>query len=90
MEVLRDHKASIWEGEDLKSGDLERVRVEWKSLLSLIAKGPELADARWVELQGPARSLVGKDPVLEELPVLPELPGRQKERFARSVSSGQG
>lgn len=90
MEVLRDHKASIWEGEDLKSGDLERVRVEWKSLLSLIAKGPELADARWVELQGQARSLVGKDPVLEELPVLPELPGRQKERFARSVSSGQG
>ena len=67
--------------EDLSVGDLERVSIEWKSLLSLIVQAPELDCDRWQSLQDAARLLVGGNADIEELPVLPELPVRQRERF---------
>jgi hypothetical protein len=89
-EVLRDRRAFLDESEDLKAGDLERVSVEWKSLLALIARGPTLKDERWNELQAQARSLIGTESTVEELPVLPEMPSRQRERFERSLPKNYG
>ena len=89
-EVLRDRRAFLDECEDLKAGDLERVSVEWKSLLALIARGPTLEDERWNELQAQARSLIGTESKVEELPVLPEMPSRQRERFERSLPKNYG
>jgi hypothetical protein len=89
-EVLRDRRAFLDESEDLKAGDLERVSVEWKSLLALIARGPTLEDERWNELQAQARSLIGTESNVEELPVLPEMPSRQRERFERSLPKNYG
>ena len=66
---------------DLHSGDIERVEIEWKSLLSLIAYAPVLPLARWQELQQLAKKVVGENDVEENLPELPELLSRQKERF---------
>ena len=43
MEVIRNRKkflSEIGEISDLHSGDIERVEIEWKSLLSLIAYAP--------------------------------------------------
>ena len=54
-EVLRDRRAFLAESEELKPGDVERVGVEWKSLLALIAGGPVLEDERWSELQAQAK-----------------------------------
>ncbi|MBN37023.1 MAG: DEAD/DEAH box helicase [Opitutae bacterium] len=89
-EVLSDRRAFLDESEDLKAGDLERVSVEWKSLLALIARGPTLEDERWNELQAQARSLIGTESKVEELPVLPEMPSRQRERFERSLPKNYG
>ena len=76
--------------EDLSVGDLERVSIEWKSLLSLIAQAPKLDFDRWQSLQDAARLLVGGDSDIEELPVLPELPVRQRERFQNSYGVRSG
>ena len=76
--------------DDLKSGDLERAAIEWRSLLSLIAQGPVSEDLRWTELQVEARRLVGKDSTEEELPLLPSMPARQRERFKPALSASYG
>lgn len=87
-EILRSRKAFSSQSdagfEDLKSGDLERAGIEWRSLLALIARGPSLEDDRWMGLQSEARSLVGKDARKEDLPLFPEMPSRQRSRFEAS------
>lgn len=70
--------------EDLSVGDMERVSIEWRSLLSLIVQAPKLDLERWQSLQDAARLLVGENAEIEELPNLPELPVRQRERFQNS------
>ena len=87
---MRDRRAFLAESEELKPGDLERVGVEWKSLLALIAGGPVLEDERWSELQAQAKSLIGKESLMEELPALPEMPSRQRERFEPSLAGNYG
>ena len=92
MEVMRNRKnISDWRDTDgeLRTGDLERVEIEWKSLVSLIAYAPELDFNRWTQLQKVAREVIGKTVISEELPKLPELPGRQRERF-ESTGKGAG
>ena len=45
MEVIRNRKkflSEFNENSDLHSGDIERVDIEWKSLLSLIAYAPAI------------------------------------------------
>jgi superfamily II DNA/RNA helicase len=84
MEVLQNRQKflqEIKESSDLHSGDIERVEIEWKSLLSLIAYAPVLPLARWQELQQLAKQVVGENDAGENLPELPELLSRQKERF---------
>ena len=66
---------------DLHSGDIERVEIEWKSLLSLITYAPELNLARWQHLQELAREVVGGNNVSDDLPELPDLLAKQRERF---------
>jgi len=94
MEILRDRKGFLAGGDlfqdDLKSGDLERAAIEWRSLLSLIAQGPASENPRWTELQVEARKLVGKDSREEELPLLPDIPARQRERFKPTLSASYG
>jgi hypothetical protein len=67
--------------EDLSVGDLERISIEWKSLLSLIAHSPGVVSERWQSLRQSAHALVGESMESGNLPELPELPHRQAERF---------
>ena len=76
------------EGEDLASGDVERLQIEWKSLLDLIVHAPSLGVERWEELQAMARKLGGGQTQISELPELPELPVRQRRRFEGPVRRG--
>jgi hypothetical protein len=69
------------EGEDLATGDVERLVIEWKSLLDLVVHAPSLGIGRWQELQVMAKKLGGGQAQASELPVLPELPVRQRRRF---------
>ena len=84
MEVIRNRKkflSEFNENSDLHSGDIERVDIEWKSLLSLIAYAPAIEVPRWRELQELAKQIVGEANVFDQLPKLPELLTRQRERF---------
>jgi superfamily II DNA/RNA helicase len=71
--------------EDLGMGDIERLVIEWKSLLDLIAHAPQLKINRWQELQEFARKLSGSKSGMDELPELPEIPVRQRRRFQGSL-----
>jgi hypothetical protein len=68
----------------VSTGDIERVAIEWRSLLSLISQAPQLDFERWQSLQKAARILVGENSGNDELPELPELPFRQQERYQSS------
>ena len=84
VEVLRNRKdllASEDSERDFSSGDLERLSVEWKSLLALIAYGPKLKNDRWMALQKEAHRVIGPNEFNRELPILPAMPGRQRGRF---------
>ena len=80
-ETLSNHSQFT---EDLSTGDMERVSIEWKSLLSLIVQSPKLGFERWQSLQKTARLLVGENLGSDELPKLPDLPFRQQERYQSS------
>ncbi len=89
-EVVRNFeviKSNLGQEEDeLRIGDLERIKVEWKSLLSLIAHSPEVDLKRWHSLQSIARSLVDDGTKNNNiLPYLPTLPFRQRERFQANL-----
>ena len=58
MEVIRDRKKFLpefAENSDLHSGDIERVDIEEKLTIFLIAFAPPLKLPRWLELQKMAR-----------------------------------
>lgn len=84
VEVLREHKELLASSDlerDFSSGDVERLRVEWKSLLALIAYGPRLDNPRWLALQEEALRIIGPKEVEQGLPALPTMPARQRRRF---------
>lgn len=83
--LLSENQESV----DFSSGDLERVEIEWKSLVSLIARAPSLPIDRWQELQKRARAIVGENAMVRDLPDLPELPSRQQARFQSTIPYGQ-
>ncbi len=76
------------DSEDLGVGDVQRLIIEWKSLLDLIVHGPDLGIERWSHLQGMAKRIGGSQAPAEELPNLPELPVRQRKRFDGPIRRG--
>ena len=75
LEKLYDHNMEV------SPGDLERVKIEWKSLLSLIANGPTIGCERWSGLRDAARQFLGEKRKESKLPALPEIPSRQQGRY---------
>ena len=73
------------ESEDLGAGDVERLMIEWKSLLDMIIHGPDLGISRWSELQTIAQKLNGSKGQKDQLPELPELPARQRKRYESQI-----
>jgi hypothetical protein len=56
----------------LGPGDIDRVIIEWRSLLRQIAHAPEVDWGRWRALQAMARTILNEteSPTLTELPPL--------------------
>jgi hypothetical protein len=63
---------SAWVTEFLGAGDIDRVIIEWRSLLRQISNSPRLELARWQAFQGMARGILHEteSPTLAELPPL--------------------
>jgi superfamily II DNA/RNA helicase len=61
-----------WVNEILGVGDIDRVIIEWRSLLRQIAHAPELAWPRWLALQDLARAILNEteSPTIIDLPPL--------------------
>lgn len=78
------HKGSkerfVANSDELKNGDIQRARMEWKSLLRHIAHAPDLNWTRWIELRTLAREFVAQFPREKLLEDLPALTAKQKLR----------
>jgi hypothetical protein len=61
-----------WVTDLLGEGDIDRVIIEWRSLLRQIGHAPDLAWPRWQDLQQRARTLLAatESPTLTDLPPL--------------------
>ncbi len=61
-----------WVTEFLGAGDIDRVIIEWRSLLRQVGKAPALEWPRWTALQAMARGILNEteSPTLTELPAL--------------------
>jgi hypothetical protein len=65
---------------ELLTGDIERVRLEWRSLLRHIAHAPVLNWDRWLELQNGAKKEIRNFPRELSIEELPPLTSRQQKR----------
>lgn len=63
---------NTWVREFLGAGDIDRVIIEWRSLLRQISKAPTLDWPRWTALQAMARGMLNEteSPTLTQLPPL--------------------
>ncbi len=63
---------SAWVTDLLGQGDIDRMIIEWRSLLRQIANAPKLEWARWLALQAMAKGLLQEteSPTLTDLPPL--------------------
>lgn len=66
--------------EDVKTGDIERIQLEWRSILRQIAHAPEFPWDRWSALQLKAREWIDQHDRAHPLSGLPGLTPRQKSR----------
>ena len=81
---------------ELRPGDVERARLEWRSILRHIAHAPGLNWDRWLELREAARDEVARFPKDSPTDSLPALTTRQQQRhksfltFDREPLTGSG
>ena len=63
---------AMWITDVLGAGDIDRIIIEWRSLLRQITHAPELAWPRWTDLQTRARTLLAEteSPTMTGLPPL--------------------
>lgn len=63
---------SAWVTEFLGAGDIDRVIIEWRSLLRQISKAPALDWPRWTALQAMAKGILNEteSPTITDLPPL--------------------
>jgi superfamily II DNA/RNA helicase len=61
-----------WVTDLVGDGDIDRIIIEWRSLMRRIAHSPELTWARWSELQALAKAMLNEtqSPTLTDLPPL--------------------
>jgi superfamily II DNA/RNA helicase len=63
---------NAWVSDLVGAGDIDRVIIEWRSLLRQIAHAPDLEWARWCALQAMAKGILNEteSPTMTDLPAL--------------------
>ncbi len=74
-----------WVGTVAEEGDIDRLIIEWRSLLRRIAHSPDLEWTRWLQLKENAASVLNEteSPTLKDLP---ELDYNQKQRLEHRLN----
>ena len=74
-----------WVGTVAEEGDIDRLIIEWRSLLRRIAHSPDLEWPRWLQLKENAASVLNEteSPTLKDLP---ELDYNQKQRLEHRLN----
>ncbi len=80
---------SLKAGIELSNGDIERARLEWRSLIRHIAHAPALNWNRWIELKTAAREEISKFPKEASLEDLPPLTSKQRQRHKSFLTFDQ-
>jgi hypothetical protein len=75
---------------ELRTGDIERARLEWRSMLRHIAHAPDLNWDRWLELKAAAREEITTFPKEVSLESLPPLTPKQQQRHKSFLSFEHG
>lgn len=73
-------------GAELLPGDIERARVEWRSLLNHIVNAPDLEWDRWHKLKAACRAQLKKLPkpiIFDDFPPLTQLQNQRHKSFLR-------
>ena len=65
---------------ELRNGDIQRVRLEWRSLLRHIVHAPDLNWDRWIELKQAAAKEIERFPTEASVEDLPALTAQQQKR----------
>lgn len=65
---------------DLRNGDIQRVRLEWGSLIRHIASAPNLNWDRWLQLKSAAAEEIRRFPDTAAIENLPALTPQQRKR----------
>ena len=76
--------------EVLKPGDVERVRLEWMSLLRQVRGAPELEWSRWVELKAAVEVILESDEGGFDFDNLPSLEAGQQGRVNHQLRFPRG
>ena len=66
---------------DMLMGDIERVGLEWRSLLNHISNAPEYPWKRWSELKATSRNALGSNAPPAHYADLPRLSAAQTQRY---------
>lgn len=75
---------------ELRTGDIERARLEWRSILRHIAHCPRLNWDRWLELRNLAKQTVAAFPREPSLESLPTLTAKQHQRHKSFLTFENG
>ena len=73
-------RAKLWQT-NMLSGDIERVRLEWMSLLNQLAHSPDLEWDRWRQLKAEAHRILAKTTSAPLFSDLPPLTASQQQRY---------
>ena len=74
---------------ELRAGDIERARLEWRSLLRHVAHAPHLNWDRWLQLKQAAADEITRFPRDVSLEELPTLTPRQQQRHKSFLTFDQ-
>ncbi len=83
----KNSRAENYINDELSRGDIERAKIEWRSLCGHISYAPTYEWQRWQELQSACQKLIISRPVSLPFENLPQLTAQQKRPSSTLIST---
>ncbi|MCD8483923.1 MAG: hypothetical protein LR015_15515 [Verrucomicrobia bacterium] len=82
----RNKLSKNWNGSEIFTGDVERIKLEWASILNHVTRAPELEWDRWLDLKEAANQwlqTLPKSPFYTDLPPLTAAQNQRHKSFLK-------